>query len=215
VICCDAPVLSTLPHLVGRLLVALFVAGCCVVVTALPAQACSCVAATTQTHTKDAKAVFTGTVTTVTSAGQAGTGSTKQAAKVTHDVTVERVYKGNITTESVQVSTEAAGKDTCGLGELTPGRTYLFFTQGSPDGWTADRCGGTAPASDHLVNQVVRLLGDGRPAVPPEPPQAVFTNVSNGEPASLTRAAAPGLALVLVGLLGLVVVRRLGRRASS
>jgi hypothetical protein len=205
-------VLSTLPDLLRRLIVALFVAGCCVVVTALPAHACSCVVATTQTHTKDAKAVFTGTVTSASSAGQATNGTTKPGASVTHEVTVERVYKGNITTESVQVTTRVADKETCGLGELTPGRSYLFFTQGTPDGWTADRCGGTAPASDHLVAQVVRLLGDGRPAVPPEPPQAVFTNVSDGAPASLTRAAAPGLALVLVGLLGLVVVRRLGRR---
>lgn len=208
-ICCDAPVSSTL----RRLLAALLIAGSCVLVTALPAQACSCASATTQSHTKSAKAVFTGTVTSVTGAGKV---DGQRGATYTQQVEVDRVYKGGISTATVEVVTDAGGSGTgqCGLGGLVPGRSYMFFVQSDGETWTAAGCGGTAPASEHLVTQVVRLLGDGRPPMPPEPQQAVFTNVSDGEPTTLTRAAAPGLALVLVGLLGLVVVRRMGRRTA-
>ena len=72
--------------------------------------------------------------------------------------------------------------------------------------------GGTVPVDAEVVDKVVRLLGEGRDPVPPVPESAEFTPVETGEPTTLARAAAPGLALVLIGLLGLVVVRGLGRR---
>jgi hypothetical protein len=43
--------------------------------------------------------------------------------------------------------------------------------------------------------------------------QATFTMVA-GERTSLARLAAPGVALVIVGLLGLLLVASLGRRRS-
>ncbi|MCW2765012.1 MAG: hypothetical protein JWO11_971 [Nocardioides sp.] len=195
-----------------RLLAALLLAGSCVVLTTVPAHAaCSCRGATTQSHTKNAQAVFTGTVTAAVSTRKSGG---QQGATFTHHVTVDRVYKGDIASVDVQVATDSATRSNCGLGKLTADKRYMFFVRGGSDVWTAESCGGTAPASAKLVSQVERLLGNGRPATPPEPQRAVFTNVSDGEPATLARAAAPGVALVLVGLLGLIVVRRVGRRSQ-
>ena len=130
-----------------------------------------------------------------------------------HDVTVTQVYKGEIDTETVQVRSEKVRKE-CSLGELDPGVEYMFFVVSAGDPWIAASGGGTTVADAELVDKVVRLLGDGRDPVPPPPETAEFTPVDTDDPTTLSRAAAPGLALVLIGLLGLIVVRGLGRRRS-
>ena len=157
---------------------------------------------------KAAMAVFTGEVTAAVKeekpAGEPG-------AYFLHDVTVTRVYQGEIDTEAVQVRTEKVPK-ACSLGELEVGTDYMFFVVSSGDPWIAESGGGTVPADADVVAKVEKLLGEGRDPVPPVPESAEFTPVETGEPATLSRAAAPGVALVLIGLLGLVVVRGLGRR---
>lgn len=191
-----------------RLLAALVLAGFGVVLGQLPAHACSCVSTSTQAQTKDAHDVFTGTITAVQSErnpnGQRG-------ATMTYDVEVERVYKGDVATSAVQVTSDRSSTS-CGLGQLAADKRYVFFAQADGSDLSADSCGGTARASDQLVTKVERMLGAGRNPVPPEPAKAVFTRVADAEPATLTRMAAPGVALVLAGLLGLIVVRRLGSR---
>ena len=160
---------------------------------------------------KAAMAVFTGQVTTVTKeekpAGEKG-------AYYLHDVTVTRVYQGEIDTEAVQVRTERIPKS-CSLGELAVGTEYVFFAVSSGDPWIAESGGGTVPVDPVILDKVVRLLGEGRDPVPPAPESAEFTPVSTGDPTTLSRAAAPGVALVLIGLLGLIVVRGLGRRGRD
>lgn len=196
-ICFDGRVLDT----ARRLLAALVLAGCGVVALGAPSQAaCPAATGTTQSHTKDASDVFSGTVQE----------RAREGDQVVYDVEVDRVYKGEVSTAQVKVATPAASSD-CGLPGLRTNRHYVFFAQADGSELATDRASGTASASARLVKKVERLLGDGRAAVAPEPEKAVFTRVADAQPDSLTRLAAPGVALVLVGLLGLLVVRRLAR----
>ena len=206
-ICFDGAVFATVSVAGRRMLAALLLAGCAVVLGQLPAHACSCVTTHMQSQTKAANDVFTGKVTHVSSDGKKG----QAGATVTYDVEVERVYKGDIKTATVQVSSGRSASS-CGLGQLPAHRRYLFFAHSDASQLTSDTCSGTARATDIAVHKVERLLGDGRSPVPPPPAKAVFTKVVDAQPTSLPRLAAPGVAMVLVGLLGLIVVRRLGKR---
>jgi hypothetical protein len=189
-----------------RLLVVLLLAGACVLVGPVTGGAsaapCTCAPSSTDDHLKDANAVFTGTVQSVS--GDASTSRTSR-------VLVDRVYRGEmITTETVDVVTPR-DFGTCAR-DLEVGKRYMFFVE-SDEGFTATGCGGTRVAIPALVNQVEHRRGPGRPPVmeEPGPVEATFDPLDTEEPASLTRVAAPGVALVLIGLLGLAVVRRLAR----
>lgn len=157
---------------------------------------------------KAAMAVFTGEVTEVT---QEDKPDGERGAYFTQDVTVTSVYQGEVDTETVQVRSERTPNE-CSLGGLAVGSTYMFFVVSSGNPWIASSDGGTRLADPDVVDKVVQLLGEGRPPVPPAPESAEFTPVNTDAPTTLSRAAAPGLALVLIGLLGLIVVRGLSRR---
>ena len=196
----------------GRFVAALVLAGVAVVVGQLPAHACPCVPTSVPKDLEAASDVFTGTVTSTRTTGTARRGT------VTYGVAVQRVYRGDVHADDVTLTT-ARGPRVCGLDSLREHRRYLFLASDAKPGpgLVLKSCGGTVPARPAVVRQVERVLGQGRapsPApAPSTPPQATFTPVSASTPASVTRLAAPGAALVLIGLLGLVVVRRLGRRA--
>jgi hypothetical protein len=157
---------------------------------------------------KAATAVFSGTVDNVTKEPKP-TG--ERGASYLHDVTVSGVYQGEVGSESVQVRTDKTPRQ-CSLGELEVGSAYLFFVTSSGDPWIAESTGGTRLADPEVLAKVEQLLGAGKPPVEPAPESAEFTPVNTEAPPTLSRAAAPGVALVLVGLLGLVLVRGLGRR---
>lgn len=219
-----APVRRLLAALTAGALVAL----CLLTWGAAPAQAaCSCTQASGQLgagasgsgsgtgtgtlaeRIKAADAVFTGTVASGTRS-QAGDAT----VTLTHEVVLDRVYKGRIDSVDQTVLTTQRTQATCGLGLLRTDDRYVFLVVA--DGtqtWRDDGCGGTRPATAALIQQVEDVLGEGRSAQPaPEPGPVELTEVDTTEPMSLSRAAAPGLALVLVGLLGLVLVGRLNAR---
>lgn len=188
------------------LLLALILACAGVVLSQMPAQACTCAASSVKQQVDRADLVFSGVV-VETSRGTAGR---QDLAVLTYQVEADTLFKGNLTRPAVEVSTPRGG-GTCGLGALPADRPYVFFVAEDGRDLTSDICSGTALADRQLTGKVQNLLGTGTDLTPREEPEPVvveFTEVAGSEPETLTRLAAPGIALVLLGLLGLVVVRR-------
>lgn len=184
-----------------RLAAALLLACLGLVVTAsVPASAdCTCKQGQLDKQVARADLVFVGTIIRVEAQGNG----------YAYDITASRTYQGTPERETQVLS--AGGRDACGLGELGVGRSYVFFATGTETPYAADACGGTSVANPTKVDKVEALLGVGTAVEPPPPPTAQRTLVEDAAPAGFARAAAPGAAAVLIGLLGLLVVRRLDR----
>lgn len=186
-----------------RLVVALLLGCGGLLLPAAPAlAACPPGNATLEAQTKRADEVFTGRV----------ADRRPDARAVVYTIAVDRVYKGEVDTADVTVSTERSVA-ACGLPRLEPGESYVFFTSTDGQDRTTDQRSGTSRASGGKVARVEELLGAGRPPTPPEPVEATFTLVAD-EPPTLERVAAPGAALVILGVLGLLLAAILGRRTS-
>lgn len=191
---------AVLPRLLRALLACVFVVGGMVLAVQAPASACTCQPADAERQTSRADAVFIGTVDGVTQVDQ----------QYEMAVTATRVYKGTVE-RSTSVTT-ARQTTACGIGEPKPGNDYLFIVRGDAPPYVANSCDGTGQVNADRVAQIEGILGTGQAVLPPPPPTATLTRVEESPPASLARLAAPGAALFILSLLGLVVVARLGRR---
>jgi hypothetical protein len=193
---------GALARVAGVLAALLFACLGLVVTVSAPANAaCSCKQGQLQQQVNRADVIFRGTIDKVTTAGN----------DTTYDITASRSYKGAPARETQVVST-AGGRNDCGLGDLMISKEYVFLASGTEAPYAADQCGGTTLANPNKIGKVEAILGAGEAIEPPPPPTAVLTKVEDAPPAGLARTAAPGAAAAIIGLLGLVVVRRLARR---
>jgi len=155
---------------------------------------------------KQADVVFRGIV----DKARAAKGKGKQRTR-TYKVKADRVYQSSLVTDSVIVTAEVGAA--CPPPALAEGKRYIFFV--TEDGSRLVSTSATARATKKLTNRVVAKLGDGVQPHPAPPVTAEFTKVADASPPSLSRLLAPGAALLILSLLGLVVVGRHGRRTTS
>jgi hypothetical protein len=144
---------------VRRFLLALGLTLGLLVLTPSPSWACSCASATTQQQVDAAGTVAAGTVAWTATDGLSRT----------YEVRFDAVYKGSAATaEKLHTNASEAA---CGVGDLAPGKRYLFFIEGThPGTMRIGLCGGTTAYDEALVQMVTAVTGPpGKPLPAREP----------------------------------------------
>lgn len=141
-----------------------------VLVGASPAHACSCAMGETKDYVEWADAIFTGNLVEVDAPDPDDAGSAPGGDDVTMLVAVDEVFKGKAPAQ-VEVGTRSGGAS-CGIAPPpVGGDPWLWFVFVTDEGaYSATICGGSAPADDKVLTQVVDLVGPGStPEADPDP----------------------------------------------
>jgi hypothetical protein len=187
----------------GGVVAAALLAGTLVTASPSSAAAAPCPPTTLAHDIKKADVVFRGVVTNVRPVRGTGDQRTRN-----YRVQADRVYKGSLVTDSVTLTARVGTR--CAASLLAQDKRYLIFA--TEEGSQLMATGATARATRARTDKVVARLGDGAAPRPTPPATAEFTEVADASPAALSRLLAPGAALVIVSLLGLLVLGRVGRR---
>ncbi len=144
-----------------RVLVGFFAGLVVLVLGTTAAAACSCAALSTAEHAAEADVVARVVVERVR-IPEMGANEDQRASYTMRPV---HVWKGDVVSQ-FQVSSEVSGAS-CGLEGVTEGADLVVFATESNDGFSANLCGGTAPASQSLVVELLDEVGSGV-AIDPE-----------------------------------------------
>lgn len=135
---------------------------------------------------------------------------TKTAGQVVYPVTVVKALKGVTGGSSLKV---VLNPGVCQPKSLIANEDYYFFAQKKGDTILA---AGTQPRVEEYTDKLQAEIAKEFPEViAPEPQQVSFSEPASPEGQKLVELAAPGVALVVVGILGLIIVMILGRRKAS
>jgi len=186
---------------VRRFLLALGLSAGLLMLTPSPSWACSCAINGVPQQVRHAVTVAAGTV-----AWTATNGQTR-----TYEVSFDSVYRGAAgRSEKLVTAVEAAA---CGVGDLAPGKRYLFFVEGKhPGTMPIEKCGGTTAYDDSVARQVQSITG---PPVKPLPtPDARRDDETSAGGVRGRPVVVGGVAIVLVSIAAgvLVAVRRRAAR---
>lgn len=136
--------------------------------------------------------------------------ATKKGGPVVYPVTVVKALKGVTGGSSLDV---ALNPGVCQKKSLTANEDYYFFVQKNGDTILA---AGSAPRVEEYTDKLQAEIAKEFPEViAPEPQQVSFSEPASPEGQKLVEVAAPGVVLVVVGLLGLIIVMILGRRKAA
>lgn len=139
--------------------------------------------------------------------GSGGTVTEPDAGTTTAVVEVDRVFKGEaMQRERVTTANQAAA---CGVS-LVADERYLVIGRRTDASIDTASCDGTVPLRSDTIRRLRQVTGSRgtAPTAVEAPSEATMSRLDDGDPPTFTRVAAPGAALVIVGLLGLVLARR-------
>lgn len=125
------------------------------VVTTAVAAACSCAEMSTAEHAAQADVVARVIVEHVNMPASDAT----DGQLATYTMRPTYVWQGDVISQ-FKVTSEPSGA-ACGLEGISRGQDLVVFAQESGDGFSATLCGGTAPASDALVAELLQVMGPG------------------------------------------------------